>query len=321
MIKALREEVRRLFEEKKVDLVIGWGKGSLPMTATPVFIHKAEDVEQLIWDETCSNNLAVYLTKDKRQLVQTNQKIGIVVKGCDGRSLVLYAVENQIKRENLVIIGVPCNGVIDKKKVLKQTEGKEVLSARFEKERMVVEGRGFKTEITKSDMLSRSCIHCNHPNAPVYDIFIGEPINTDSDVAVYPDVEAFEKLDCETRWKDMVESYSQCIRCYACRNVCPSCYCTECFVDQNDPQWIGKSPEITDTLIFHLNRNLHVAGRCVECGACERACPADIDLLRLNRKISKEILERFNFTAGLDIDEKPALASFCENEKQDFIMG
>jgi len=321
MVKALREEVKRLFEEKKVDLVIGWGKGSIPMTATPIFIRKAEDAEHLIWDETCSNNLAVYLTKDKRQLVKTNQKIGIVVKGCDGRSLVLYAVENQIKRENLVIIGVPCSGVIDKKKVLKQTAGKEVISARFEENRMTVEGRGFKTEIEKSEVLSHSCRNCNHPNAPVYDIFIGEPVKTESVGDVYPEVEAFEKLDSEARWKDMVESYSKCIRCYACRNVCPSCYCTECFVDQNDPQWIGKSPEITDTLIFHLGRNLHVAGRCVECGACERACPADIDLLKLNRKISKEILERFNFTAGLDINEKPAMASFCENEKQDFIMG
>lgn len=321
MVKALREEVRRLFKENKVDLVIGWARGSLPMTATPIFIKNAEDAERLICDETCSNNLAVYLTKDKRQLVKTDQKIGIIVKGCDGRSLVLYTVENQIKRENFVIIGVPCSGVIDKKKVLKQTEGKEVLSVSFEEEQITVEGRGFKTEIAKSDVLSDSCLNCRHPNAPVHDVFIGEPRKIDSVEEVYPDVDAFEKLDSESRWKTMVEAYSKCIRCYACRNVCPSCYCPECFVDQNDPQWIGKSPEITDTLIFHLGRNLHVAGRCVECGACERACPADIDLLKLNRKISKEILERFNFTAGLDIDEKPALASFCENEKQDFIMG
>ena len=321
MSKALQEEVTRLFQEKKVEMVIGWEKGSLPMTATPVFIRKAEDAERLIWDETCTNNLAVYLTKDKRQLTKTNQKIGIVVKGCDGRSLVLYAVENQIVRENLVIIGVPCQGVVDRNKVLKRTGGKEVTDVHFEKSQVIIEGSDFKLKMDRSDILSSSCLNCLHPNAPVHDVFIGEPQKTTTETAVYQDVEAFEALDAETRWHSMVDAYSKCIRCYACRNVCPSCYCNECFVDQNSPQWIGKSPEITDTIIFHLIRNLHVAGRCVECGACERACPAGIELLKLNRKISKEIMERFSFTAGLDINEEPALASFCENEKQDFIMG
>ena len=134
-------------------------------------------------------------------------------------------------------------------------------------------------------------------------------------------VDDFEKLTSDERWNSMIDEYSRCIRCYACRNVCPSCYCAECFVDQNDPQWIGKSPEVTDTIIFHLIRNLHVAGRCVECGACERACPMDLELLKINKKITKEILERFNYTAGLDSNEKPVMASYCENEKQDFIMG
>ena len=94
-----------------------------------------------------------------------------------------------------------------------------------------------------------------------------------------------------------------------------------CFVDQNDPQWIGKSPDISDTIIFHMIRNLHVAGRCVECGACARACPEGIDLLMMNKKIAKELKERFDYTVGIDINEKPAMQSYCENEKQDFIMG
>jgi ferredoxin len=92
-------------------------------------------------------------------------------------------------------------------------------------------------------------------------------------------------------------------------------------VDQNDPQWIGKTPEITDTMIFHVIRNLHVAGRCVECGACERACPMGLDLLLLNRKAAREVEERFGYVTGLDPDEKPAMADFREDEKQDFIMG
>jgi formate dehydrogenase subunit beta len=321
MVDALRKEIKRLFAEEKVDIMIGWGKGSMALSSTPVFVHKAEDAECLIFDETCQNNLAVYLSKDKWKMVKDGKKVGIIVKGCDARSLVLYAVEKQIDRKNLVIIGVPCKGVIDRKKILKKTNGREVLEYDIQGDHILIKGRDFELSIAKQDVLSDSCLTCAYPDAPVHDLFIGEPRKDVKPEDEFKKVNDFEKLSLDERWEKIQEEYSRCIRCYACRNVCPSCYCNECFVDQNDPQWIGKSPELTDTLIFHLIRNLHVAGRCVDCGACARACPMDIDLLVLNKKIAKEISERFHYTAGLDIHEKPVLASFCENEKQDFIMG
>jgi ferredoxin len=137
----------------------------------------------------------------------------------------------------------------------------------------------------------------------------------------YKIIDEFGEKSAEERWAYIQEEYSKCIRCYACRNACPSCYCPECFVDQNDPQWIGKTPEVTDSIIFHLIRNLHVAARCVDCGACVSACPVDLDLRVMSKKVEKEIKDRFDYTAGIDINEKPAMASYCENEKQDFIMG
>jgi len=321
MVDELRENIKKLFSDEKLDLVIGWGRGSLPLSSTPLFIHNPDEVDNLIFDETCQNNLAVYLTKDRRKIGKDGKRIGVVVKGCDGRSLVLYAVENQINRENVVVIGVPCNGVLDKKKVLKKTDGREVLEYQAEGDNIIVKGRDFELTFFKPDVLSDSCLTCAYPDAPVHDIFIGNPRSAVKSKDEFKIVDDFEKLSPEERWNVVQEAYSKCIRCNACRNVCPSCYCNECFVDQNDPQWIGKSPEFTDTLIFHLIRNLHVAGRCVECGACARACPMNIDLLLLNKKITKEIKQRFNYTTGIDIDEKPALASYCENEKQDFIMG
>lgn len=321
MVKKMQEQVRELLKNKDIDLVIGWGRGTQPLTATPVFIHNPEEADSLIFDETCRNNLAVYLTKDKRHLVKQGKKIGILVKGCDARSLVLYGVENQINKDNITVIGMPCNGVLDTKKVSQKTGGREVLEYRISKDQIEFTGKGFTETCPLQDVMSLSCRSCAYPDAPVHDIFIGEPRSGAEDTDVFSVVDEFEKLSLDERWDAMVEEYSNCIRCYACRNVCPSCYCSECFVDQNDPQWIGKTPEVTDTIIFHLIRNLHIAGRCVECGACERACPMDLDLLKINKKISKEIRERFNYTAGLDIDEKPVMASYCENEKQDFIMG
>ncbi len=57
-IQEIREAVKKLFEEEKIDLVIGFEKGSLSLHATPCFIRKTADIERLVWNSMCENNLA-----------------------------------------------------------------------------------------------------------------------------------------------------------------------------------------------------------------------------------------------------------------------
>ena len=321
MVNEMRDKVRKLLADGEVDLVIGWEKGSRALSATPAFIESPEDADRLIFDATCGNNPAVYFTKDARRLAKSGKKIGVVVKGCDARSLSLYLAERQAKRENIVIIGVPCHGVLDANKVREAAGGREVLEYSEEDGKITVKGKDLELTLDAEDVLSNSCLTCIYPDAREYDIFIGKARDRQDGKDQNAALDEFERLSPEERWEKMAEVYSRCIRCYACRNVCPSCYCNECFIDQNDPQWIGKTHEITDTMIFHLIRNLHVAGRCVECGACERACPMGLELLLLNRKAAREVEERFGYVTGIDSSEKPAMADFREDEKQDFIMG
>ena len=128
-----------------------------------------------------------------------------------------------------------------------------------------------------------------------------------------------ESQSADERWDYFVSEMSKCIRCYACRGACPSCYCNQCFVDHNQPQWFSKTTELSDTIIFHLVRAFHVAGRCVNCGACARACPMGVDLMSLTKKIAKDMNELYGYTAGMDIEELAPFATFKEDDPQEFI--
>ncbi len=105
----LRDLAKKLLEEKKVDLVIGYEKGTMPLRTRPVFIKDAADADKLVWNSSCENNLAAYLRTAKG-------KVAIIAKGCDSRSIVGYLKENQIEKDNVFVIGVSCEGVIDRKR-------------------------------------------------------------------------------------------------------------------------------------------------------------------------------------------------------------
>jgi ferredoxin len=248
--------------------------------AQPAFVTRPEDAGQLVFDETCGPNLADYLPRVKHL-----GRIAIVAKGCDSRSLLVLLKEKQFERKDVHILGVGCSGV------------------------------------TEDGKLSDSCTTCTRHNPVVFDEMVGEPA---TEIPRQPDergeLDRFEALAPDDRWRELAEDLSRCIRCYACRQVCPNCYCPVCFVDNNMPQWVGKTTGRSDNAVFHIMRALHMADRCVECGACARACPVGIDLMKFNRKVARIVKSRFGATAGVTEDEPPALASFRSDDQQEFML-
>jgi ferredoxin len=312
LTREIREAARALLRDKQVQVVIGFEEGSLPLRGRPCFIRKEEDVDRLVWNSFSDINVARYLVKRK-------EKAALVAKGCDSRALVELIKENQVVRDQVVIIGVPCEGMIDRTRVEAEVGHKAIVEVEEAENRLTLKGRAFEKVLDRREFLYERCKTCGHRNPVLYDVLVGQ-VGEEKGQDAFSDVEAFDALDHETRWAYLAEEAGKCIRCYACRNACPLCYCPECFVDTSQPQWIGKSTGLSDTLVFHLVRAFHLAGRCVGCGACEQACPMGVDIRKLNRKLLKDVKALFNYEAGVSLDEASPLATFFADDPGPFMV-
>jgi formate dehydrogenase (coenzyme F420) beta subunit len=291
----LRETVKQLFADGKVDMVVGFKAGSVPETARPFFLRCSGDTDKLVWNSHCANNCATYLPKifEKPQRPPKDYqapRVGIVVKGCDARSVTLLIQEKQVPRENVIIIGMPCEGMQSAPK------------------------HGAK----KTGNVNRACVECVSPEVKGADISIKGPSRAPAQKP-FDRIKKFASKPAHERWDHFLQEISKCIRCNACREACPNCYCKVCFADQRKPAWMSPGTELSDIAVFHMGRMFHQAGRCVECDACVNACPMGIDLRLFTQKLASDAQELFGCAPGVSGADMPALAVFKQDDGQCFI--
>jgi len=320
----IRELARKLLEEKQVDVIIGYAKGTVPLSSAPIVIDKVEDVDKLIWNNLCYINLAKYLVPRIPQFTDPEKgdlKVGIVSKGCVGRALIHLSVEQQLDLNNIKIIGIPCNGIINRKKIEKEIGEREILELSVSGDNIVVKGRDFEQTLPFDEYENELCKVCKVKSPPtIADICIGECLENPVIMDDFTDVADFDSKTPDEKWEYVKSLLEPCTRCYACREACPMCYCNLCFVDQNKPVWFGKTTELSDIIIFHLIRALHMAGRCVACGACSSVCPMGIDLTFITRSLEKIAKERYGFTSGIDPKTLPPMMAFDMDDEQEFML-
>lgn len=261
---AIRATSEKLLKEERVKMIIGYGVNSLGET-NPVFVRDAEKVDKLLWNKACYHNLATYLA---RPHIQKHFPVGIVVKGCDLRAVNMLIKEHVVNAEDVVTIGVPCSGIGEP--AFDKCQSCEVQAADGADE--LVPGTPEKVEGAGKD--------------------------------AYADVDEMDKMPPDERWAFWKEQFEKCVRCYACRQVCPMCYCKRCIVEKTEPQWVEFSQHLRGNLSWNAVRAFHLAGRCVGCGECERVCPANIPLGKLNSKMAKYMLDMYEYKAGMK-DQRP----------------
>lgn len=336
----LKAEARRVLKGGNVKYIIGYERAPDTWKANPVFLKSPEDVDKLVWDPTCFHNLVRFLVDEKRRKAKEKppdkRPVGIVVKGCDSRAIVVLLQEKFFERMDVFILGVSCEstGVIDERKLAGKTAGKNVRKVAFgESQNFTVETDDGTLEIAASEILADRCLDCI-ANVPVIsDHLLGD--KTKRSVAhPFQSVEKMESLSGGDKWAFWKDQFKKCLRCYACRSACPMCYCEECVVDTINfavtadtsaeekaqrIKWLEKSPIDSENAFYHLVRAIHLAGRCIDCGECERACPVNIPLRMLNKKLEKEAKELFGYDVGFDADQPALISCFRDGDPEDFI--
>ena len=302
-----------LLADGTVDRVIGWKAGESSGDLTPAVFHSAEEVcSDFVWNSFCGANFSKYLIKETKK---SENKVLVFLKPCDTYSFNQLLTEHRFDRERVYVIGVPCDGMAELR-VIREKCGDDVIGAERDGETMVIRTLydGDKV-LPYADCLADRCRVCKSKKHVAYDELLGE----DGDViesARFDEVEKLEAMTAEERFAFWQGELSRCIRCNACRDVCPACTCEKCVF--GNPGSGVENKAISDSFeekMFHVIRAFHVAGRCTDCGECSRVCPQHIPLHLLNRKFIKDINELYgDYQAGADFDSRPPLMDFRKDD-------
>ena len=304
MQEKLIARAKELLAEGKVQKVVGWRKGLFDYDVTPSVFTSAEDLENnFVFNEFCGANLSKYLVKITREIeikkstTRMNNTMAkqrdpnaqdapipsevalVFLKPNDTYSFTQLLKENRITRDDVYAIGVPCQDTL---------KGAE------------------------------PCGNCVGKKPVSCDEYIGVDPNAEvaQNTARMAEVEKLEAMSEAERFAFWQNEFSRCIRCNACRDICPACTCEKCVFDNNALYTSQKVAETSfEESLYHIIRAWHVAGRCTDCGECSRVCPENIPLHLINRKYIKDINEFYGeYQAGAEVGSRAPLVNYTTED-------
>ncbi len=321
----LVNRARELLLDGTVTRVLGWKAGDLPYDVTPACFSDEKSLDDFVWNGFCGANLSKYLISETRK----EGKILIFLKPCDSFSFNQLLTEHRIDRSKVYALALPCPGMLDVSRIrakaddgirrIAEDDGKVTVSTLYDGD----------LSLDRADCLPDRCLCCKShvPAEGAYDERLGE----ESDYADpawksagpgagdrFAQVEALEAMTPDERYAFWQDQLSRCIRCNACRDVCPACSCEKCVFDNPASGMENKAAANPfEEKLFHIIRAFHVAGRCTDCGECSRVCPQHIPLHLLNRKFIHDMNRLYgSYQAGAATDGVSPLTAYTPGDPE-----
>lgn len=303
---------KELLASGSVNRVLGWKAGDLSYNPEPAFFTSEEELADFIYDDFCAANLSKFMIEASKK----EGKTLVFLKPCDTYSFNQLLKEHRVDREKAYIVGVGCSGKLSTTKI-KEQGVKGITKITTNGDTLEIATLYGDKSLNRSDVLLERCHVCKGKEHRIYDELIGESKET-SDRDKFKEVEMLEKMSPEEKFAFFQQELSKCIRCNACRNVCPACSCRKCVFDSDKFDSAQKlNANSFEEKMFHIIRAFHVAGRCTDCGECSRVCPEGIPLHLFNRKFIKDIDELYGeFRAGEDAETVGPLTSFTFDDAE-----
>ena len=312
---------KELLANGTVARVLGWKAGDLPYNPQPAFFTTEEELKDFVYNGFCGANLSKYMIEGSK----LEGKTLICLKPCDTYSFNQLIKENRVNRDKAYIIGVGCKGKLDIEKIkacgVKGITGITGFEMEGPAETLEIKTLYGDKTIPYADGMLERCHVCKGKEHMIYDEIIGESKDT-KDAERFAEVEKIEAMSPEEKFAYFQKELSKCIRCNACRNVCPACSCRKCVFDSTKFDSAQKANvDSFEEKMFHVIRAFHVAGRCTDCGECSRVCPQGIPLHLFNRKFIKDINTFYGeFQAGEDIEARGPLTNFTFEDVEPSIV-
>lgn len=307
MQEAMIAKAKELLANGSVSRVIGWKKGEFSYDVSPAVFTSAEEIDaEFLYDDFSAANVSKYLMKESKK----DGKTLAFLKPCDAYSFAQLLKEHRIDREKVYVVGIPCDGKADINKIReKGIDG--VLGIKVDGDNYVIDSLYGEATVAKKDVYAERCVNCKSKKHVDVDEMLGE----EGDVVAsgrFDEVAKLEAMTPDERYEFWRGELSRCIRCNACRNVCPACTCENCVFDNPNSDINNKAAATSfEENMYHIIRAFHVAGRCTDCGECSRVCPQNIPIHLLNRKFIKDINELYGeYQAGANAEERYPLVNF-----------
>ena len=308
----LVSKAAELLKNGTVDRVLGWKAGEFDYDVTPALFGSEEELKEgFVWNDFCGANFSKYLVKETGK---SENKVLVFLKPCDTYSFNQLLTEHRFDREKVYAVGVPCEGMADISKIKERADG--ISSISEENGKISVETLYDGTvSVERGEVLAERCVNCKSKKHMAYDELLGDDGEV-TESGRFDMVEALEKMSPDERFAFWQNELSRCIRCNACRNVCPACTCEKCVFDNPNSGVENKAAANSfEEKMFHIIRAFHVAGRCTDCGECSRVCPQHIPLHLLNRKFIKDIDEFYGeYQAGAEAGSRAPIVNYTTGD-------